>query len=60
VLWSKWGYKPWDHPPVAQAPTSEGRELLHRLAELAACNRGDRNVATRRCSSARVSTRHPD
>jgi hypothetical protein len=39
VLWSKWEYKPWDHPPVTQAPTAEGRELLHRLAALAASNK---------------------
>jgi hypothetical protein len=40
VLWSKWAYKPWDHPPVEEAATSDGRELLLRLATLAASNRG--------------------
>jgi hypothetical protein len=41
VLWSKWSYKPWDPPPVAQVPTLEGRELLLRLAELSAIKRSN-------------------
>lgn len=40
VLWSKWGYRPWDHPPVGQVSTVEGRALLNGLAELAAVKRG--------------------
>ncbi|MBV8629794.1 MAG: hypothetical protein JOZ83_02640 [Silvibacterium sp.] len=39
VLWSKWDYEPWEHPPVEQAPTPESRELLQGLAELAAKKR---------------------
>jgi hypothetical protein len=39
ILWSKWSYKPWDHPPVAAVPTVEGRELLIQLAELALTKR---------------------
>jgi len=35
VLWSKWDYKPWEHPPVDHATTAESRELLCGLAELA-------------------------
>jgi hypothetical protein len=39
VLWSKWNYKPWQHPPVDRATTSESRELLRGLAELATAKR---------------------
>jgi len=39
VLWSKWEYEPWEHPPVGKATTAEGRELLRGLAELAAARR---------------------
>ena len=39
VLWSKWAYQPWEHPPVGKASTAEGRELLRGLAELAAAKR---------------------
>jgi len=47
VLWSKWGYQPWEHPPVGKATTAEGRELLRGLAELAAARRGARNGYSR-------------
>ncbi len=39
VLWSKWDYKPWEHPPADRATTAESRELLRGLAELAARKR---------------------
>lgn len=39
TLWSKWDYHPWDHPPVSSAATSEGRELLLNLAQLAEARR---------------------
>jgi len=39
VLWSKWAYQPWEHPPVQRAKTAEGRELLRGLAEVAAAKR---------------------
>jgi hypothetical protein len=39
VLWSKWDYLPWDHPPVERTTTAESRELLRGLAELAAAKR---------------------
>jgi hypothetical protein len=39
VLWSKWDYKPWEHPPVERATTAESRTLLRGLAELAAGKR---------------------
>ena len=47
VLWSKWGYKPWEHPPVGKASTAEGRELLRGLAELAAAKRAAQNGHSR-------------
>lgn len=40
VLWSKWEYQPWEHPPLAKATTAESYELLRGLAELAALKRG--------------------
>jgi len=43
VLWSKWDYRPWEHPPAAQGATPEGRELLRSLAELAAVKRAAQN-----------------
>jgi len=39
VLWSKWDYRPWEHPPVERATTAESRTLLRGLAELAAARR---------------------
>lgn len=47
VLWSKWQYQPWAHPPVGKASTAEGRELLRGLAELAAAKRGAQNGHSR-------------
>jgi hypothetical protein len=51
VLWSKWDYKPWEHPPVDRATTTESRELLCGLAELAAKKRGEalQNRSKRAC-----------
>jgi hypothetical protein len=39
ALWSKWDYKPWEHPLVDRATTAESRELLRGLAELASRKR---------------------
>ena len=47
VLWSKWGYRPWEPPPVGKASTAEGRELLRGLAELAAAKRAAQNGHSR-------------
>jgi hypothetical protein len=47
VLWSKWRYQPWEHPPVGKASTAEGRELLRGLAELAAAKRAAQNGHSR-------------
>jgi len=33
ILWSKWTYRPWEHPPNFSAPTVEGELLLERLRE---------------------------
>jgi hypothetical protein len=43
VLWSKWDYRPWEHPPAAKGATAEGREVLRGLAELAAAKRAAQN-----------------
>ena len=47
VLWSKWEYRPWEHPPVNKASTAEGRELLRGLADLASAKRAAQNGDSR-------------
>jgi len=39
ILWSKWGYIPWDDPPDPNAATAEGRVLLEHLWELVIAKR---------------------
>ena len=48
ILWSKYVYKPWEHPPVAKAPTAESRALLLSLAELAAAHRAGTKNQTKK------------